>query len=77
MADRLPARLLLSLGNAAETYFDVKGARVAHPITGVTHRIEANKLLTLYDEEARKEMIKGVNEIYKSSMERRFASKKT
>lgn len=77
IADRLPARLLLSLGNAAETYFDIKVPRVARPITGITHRINANKLLGLYNDEARKEMVKSVNEIYKSSMERRFASKKT
>lgn len=77
IADRLPARLLLSLGNAAETYFDKKEPRVARPITGVTRRINANKLLGLYNDEARKEMVKSVNEIYKSSMERRFASMKT
>lgn len=77
IADRLPARLLLSLGNAAETYFDIKEPRVARPITGVTRRINANKLLGLYNDDARKEMVKSVNEIYKSSMERRFASMKT
>lgn len=77
IADRLPARLLLSLGNAAETYFDEKEPRVARPITGITRRINANKLLGLYNDEARKEMVKSVNEIYKSSMERRFASMKT
>lgn len=77
IADRLPARLLLSLGNAAETYFDKKEPRVARPITGVTRRINTNKLLGLYNDEARKEMVKSVNEIYKSSMERRFASMKT
>lgn len=77
IADKLPARLLLSLGNAAETYFDKKAPRVARPITGVTCRINANKLLDLYNDEARKEMVKSVNEIYKSSMERRFASLKT
>lgn len=77
IADKLPARLLLSLGNAAETYFDKKEPRVARPITGVTRRINANKLLGLYNDEARKEKVKSVYEICKSSMERRFASKKT
>ena len=61
----------------AETYFDIKEPRVARPITGVTRRINANKLLGLYNDEAREEMVKSVNEIYKSSMERRFASMKT
>lgn len=31
IADKLPARLLLSLGNAAETYFDKKGATSCAP----------------------------------------------
>lgn len=77
IADRLPARLLLSLGNAAESYFDPKEARLARPITGVTHKIEANKLLALYDENDRKAMVEAVNELYKASMARRFAAQKT
>lgn len=77
IADRLPARLLLSLGNAAESYFDPKEARLARPITGVTHKIEPNKLLALYDENDRKTMVKAVNELYKASMSRRFAVQKT
>lgn len=77
IADNLPARLLLSLSNAAETYFDTSEVRVARPITGVTHRIEANKLLALYDEESRKQMVKDVMGIYKRSLERRFASQET
>jgi len=77
IADKLPARLLLSLVNAAETYFDVKSVRLARPITGGTHKIGANKLLVLYDEEARKAMVDDIIRIYKSSMSRRFAAQKT
>lgn len=77
IADKLPARLLLSLGNAAEAYFDPKAARVARPITGVTRRIEPNKLLALYNDDERKRMAKEVTELYKASMERRFAVVKT
>ena len=77
IADKLPARLLLSLGNAAETYFDPKETRLARPITGVTHKIEPNKLLALYSDEDRKVMVEAVNELYKASMERRFAAQKT
>ena len=36
VADKMPARLLLSLGNAAESYFDPKEVRLARPITGKT-----------------------------------------
>lgn len=42
VADKMPARLLLSLGNAAETYFDTKAIRLVRPITGVAHCIEPN-----------------------------------
>lgn len=77
IADRLPARLLLSLGNAAESYFDPKETRLARPITGVTHKIEANKLLALYNDDTRKAMVADVMNIYKSSMLRRFSAQKT
>ena len=77
IADKLPARLLLSLGNAAETYFDPKEARLARPITGVTHKIEPNKLLALYNDDARKAMVDAVDGLYKASMARRFAAQKT
>ena len=77
IADKLPARLLLSLGNAAEAYFDPKEVRLARPITGVTHKIEANKLLALYDDDARKAMVDAVDGLYKASMARRFAAQGT
>lgn len=77
IADKLPARLLLSLGNAAETYFDPKEVRLARPITGVTHKIEPNKLLALYADDARKAMVDAVDGLYKASMARRFAAQGT
>lgn len=77
IADKMPTRLLLSLGIAAENYFDAKTVRVARPITGVTHRIEANRLLSLYDEGALRNMVSDVNTLYRRSMARRFAAMKT
>lgn len=77
IADKIPARLLLSLGNAAESYFDINATRLVRPITGVTHRIEPNRLLALYDEEERSHMVEEVMNIYKSSMARRFAAQKS
>ena len=76
-ADKMPTRLLLSLGNAAENYFDAKAVRLARPITDVTHRIEANKLLSLYDEGALRKMVSDVNTLYRRSMAHRFAAMKT
>ncbi len=74
IADRLPARLLLSLGNAAESYFDPTEVRLARPITGVTHKLEPNKLLALYDDDARRAMVRGADDLYRESMSRRFAA---
>lgn len=77
VADKLPARLLLSLGNAAESYFDLNATRLARPITGGTVSIESNKLLALYNETERQKMASDVMGVYKESMVRRFAAKKT
>lgn len=77
VADKLPIRLLLSLGNAAEIYFDTNENRIARPITGVTLRIKPNKLLASIDEDRRKQMAKEVKDIYRTMMERRFAARQT
>lgn len=77
IADKLPARLLLSLGNAAESYFDFNATRLARPITGGTVSIESNKLLALYNETERQKMASDVMDVYKESMTRRFAAQKT
>lgn len=77
VSDKLPARLLLSLGNAADIYFNANRPRLARPITGVTHIVPPHKLLILYDEDMRRQMAKDVTELYQSSMERRFAAQET
>lgn len=77
IADKLPARLLLSLGNAATNYFDSTQQRLARPITGGAISINPNKLLELYDEDARRQMVNDVMDIYKASMARRFAAQRT
>lgn len=77
VADSLPARLLLSLANASENYFDPKSMRLARTITGVTHKLPPHQLLSRYSESQLKEMDESVKEIYADSMERRFAAVKT
>ena len=77
IADKLPTRLLLSLGNAADIYFNPKEIRIARPITGVTHQIEPNKLLALYDDDDCKAMVEAVNDIYKTSMFKRYTTQPT
>ena len=77
VTDQLPARLLLSLGNAADAYFDTQQMRLARPITGVTHKIMPNRLLGLYSKADREAMAGAVNALYKTSMTRRFAARST
>lgn len=73
VADRMPARLLLSLENVAEEYFDCERTRLARPITGGTKIIPPNKLLTLYSDLDRCRMVEEVKDVYTESMKRRFA----
>ena len=75
--DGLPARLVLSLGNAADSWFDVENIRVAMPITGGTHPVQPHPLLWVYSEEERKAMAQAVNDLYADTMRRRFAKVKT
>ena len=77
VSDSLPARLLLSLGNAAEEYFMPSTERLVRPITGVTRRIDPHPLLAIFDDDYRKHMVNAVNDLYKTSMARRFANQKT
>lgn len=53
VADKLSMRLLVSLGNAAEIYFDENSIRSIQTITGLRKTIEHNKLLSLYSREER------------------------
>lgn len=73
VADRVPVRLVLSLTNAAELYFDEKAARYVSPITGGKVRIEPNKLLAFYSPEERCQMIADVNQLFLDVMNDRFA----
>ena len=73
VSHKLPSRLLLALGNTAEIYFSDSPTRLARPITGSSVQIPANRLLGLYSAEERMEMVAAINELFKSSMERRFA----
>ena len=77
VAGKLPARLLISLGNAADIYFDPTATRIAKPITGVTHRIEPNKLMALYSDVELKAMASAVNDLYSTFMKKRFATQAT
>ena len=75
--DKLPARLILSLGNNAELYFDQNGPRLARPITGGTKTIDRNALISLYSDEELQTMAKDVKELYVRAMRQRFAQQHT
>jgi hypothetical protein len=75
--DKLPARLILSLGNNAELYFDPSCPRTARPITGSTVTIEPNPLLTLYSDDELEGMAKAVKDLYAMAMRQRFAQQFT
>lgn len=73
VSDRMPSRLLLSLGNAAEQYFE-GGERLARPISGGARMIAPNPLLKLYGKESRDAMINKVSRLLLSSLHRRYAA---
>lgn len=77
VTDQMPSRLLLSLGNAAEKYFDPDATRTAHPITGYTISIPKNKLLSLYSPADLKAMVARVKQCYVSSLKHSFAAQTT
>ncbi len=77
ITDKIPSRLLISIGNAAINYFDPNEDRIAHPLTGVTHIVKPNKLLSLYDEATLADMQKAVSDTINKAMARRYALQKT
>ena len=77
VVDQLPMRLLVSLGNAAEIYFDENSIRSIQTITGLRKTINHNKLLALYSSEERQQMVDAVDAVYKHAMLRRFQDMKT
>lgn len=77
VTDQMPSRLLLSLGNAAEKYFDPDATRTAHPITGYTISISKNKLLSLYSPADLRAMVARVKQCYILSLKHSFAVQAT
>ncbi len=73
VADALPARLLLSLANAAESWFEPERSRLARTVTGKMHRMDSHVLLRAFSAAQRHEMSAGVVSIFTDSMRRRFA----
>ena len=70
--DKIPPRLILSLANAAELYFDTTTNRVARPLTGATKVIQHNKKLENFTPEQRAQMQRSISGLYKEAMSLRF-----
>lgn len=75
VSDKLPARLFISLENAAEVYFDDRtNQRIVKPITGQNKAIEKNKHIFEKTANERLEMIDAVGRLYGRSMKKKFAA---
>lgn len=75
VVNKVPARLLLSLANGAEAYFDpdgIGGERVVRPITGTPKNIPLNKLLSLYSLEDRRKMSDSIAKLFLQSIEQHY-----
>ncbi len=77
VAEKVPSRLLLSLTNTAETYFDPENIgydRVVRPVIGTPKNIPLNKLVSLYSPEDRRNIVDSIENLFHESMEQRYAS---
>ena len=72
--DKVPARLIITLGMYAQNYFDPAVNRMVKPLGGNSKAIPANKLLSLYNREQLAEMREAVEELSLLVMKQRFAA---
>ena len=73
ISDKIPARLLFTLTMYAPIYFDKAQSRSVKPLGGIAKRILPNKYLSLYNDEALKQMVTKVDELCLSTLKKRFA----
>ena len=70
----LPARLVVTLGMYAESYFEPGRKRMVKPLGGNALLIEPHYLVGLYMEDQLKAMVKDVQDLCKEVVAARFAS---
>lgn len=73
VAQNVPSRLILSLVNAAEAYFNPQAVRYASPVTGTKVKIAPNKMLAHYFMDELAEMKRLVNKLFMDVMSDKFA----
>lgn len=75
IAEKIPARLLLSLANGCENYFcNETGSRIVKPLGGIPLSVDVNRQLLSYNESERYGMIIKINRLFLSEMKRRYAA---
>ena len=72
--DKIPARLLFTLQMYADYYFDKTVTRAVKPLGGVSKKVPANQLLSMYDDAQLADMQKAVTELCLLAMTKRFAA---
>jgi hypothetical protein len=72
--DKVPARLIITLGMYAQNYFDPAVNRMVKPLGGNSKAIPANRLLSVYNREQLAEMREAVEELSLLVMRHRFAA---
>ena len=72
IADKIPARLVLTLNMYSRYYFNRNGSRTVSPLGGTKKKIPANQLLELYTDEQLKEMQHQIEELCIYVMQERF-----
>ena len=77
IADKLPPRLLITLGMYAEMYFDSTKKRSVKAITGKSKRIENPKLLNKLSDKDIRCIIESIQSIYNDVMYKRFKNTPT
>lgn len=76
IADKVPARLLLTLNMYSKYYFNKNGSRTVSPLGGTKKRIPANQLLELYTDEQLKKMQDMIEDLCIDVMKDRFTKVK-
>ncbi|MCG2612922.1 hypothetical protein LZZ85_01480 [Terrimonas sp. NA20] len=72
---KVPARLVFTLDMYAEAYFDASAQRSVKPLGGVSKKVSANHLLSLYEKDQLNEMKAAVGKLCRLSLMERFAAK--
>jgi hypothetical protein len=72
---KVPARLVFTLDMYADSYFDAGAQRSVKPLGGISKKVAANRLLSLYEKDQLNAMKAAVGKLCRLSLQERFAAK--